>query len=177
MDGGATAGAKLGAAAGDAGCPSPFCHLPVATPPRPVRKRGTNQLPPWLCAGRRMLVMSKIVLPYEPDYVGHREAEKRRQETKEWLQHASANSPSGRRRSCRSGRPSPTRSAEEPRAEETPRAPSRSRRHRSAPDRGLADRARGLRPAADDHTNFHRPQGYGDEEERGRRRRGLRTED
>jgi hypothetical protein len=33
-----------------------------------------------------MLVMSKIVLPYEPDYVGHREAEKRRQETKEWLQ-------------------------------------------------------------------------------------------
>ncbi len=32
-----------------------------------------------------MLPMSKIVLPYEPDYVGHREAEKRRQETKEWL--------------------------------------------------------------------------------------------
>jgi hypothetical protein len=32
-----------------------------------------------------MLEMSKIVLPYEPDYVGHREAEKRRQETKEWL--------------------------------------------------------------------------------------------
>ncbi|HWX30804.1 MAG TPA: hypothetical protein VNZ53_25630 [Steroidobacteraceae bacterium] len=29
--------------------------------------------------------MSKIVLPYEPDYVGHREAAKRRQETKEWL--------------------------------------------------------------------------------------------
>ena len=29
-----------------------------------------------------MLAMSKIVLPYEPDYVGHREAEKRRQETK-----------------------------------------------------------------------------------------------
>jgi hypothetical protein len=35
--------------------------------------------------GERMLTMSKIVLPYEPDYVGHREAEKRRQETKEWL--------------------------------------------------------------------------------------------
>jgi hypothetical protein len=32
-----------------------------------------------------MLTMSKIVLPYEPDYVGHREAEKRRRETKEWL--------------------------------------------------------------------------------------------
>ena len=30
-------------------------------------------------------ILSKIVLPYEPDYVGHREAEKRRQETKEWL--------------------------------------------------------------------------------------------
>jgi hypothetical protein len=35
--------------------------------------------------GKRMLAMSKIVLPYEPDYVGHREAAKRRQETKEWL--------------------------------------------------------------------------------------------
>jgi hypothetical protein len=32
-----------------------------------------------------MLTMSKIVLPYEPDYFSHREAEKRRQETKEWL--------------------------------------------------------------------------------------------
>ena len=30
-------------------------------------------------------ILSKIVLPYEPDYVGHREAEKRPQETKEWL--------------------------------------------------------------------------------------------
>jgi hypothetical protein len=30
--------------------------------------------------------MSKIVLPYEPDYVGNRETEKRRQETKKWLQ-------------------------------------------------------------------------------------------
>ena len=30
--------------------------------------------------------MSKIVLPYEPDYVGDRETEKRRQETKKWLQ-------------------------------------------------------------------------------------------
>jgi hypothetical protein len=35
--------------------------------------------------GERILAMSKIVLPYEPDYVGHREAEKRRRETKEWL--------------------------------------------------------------------------------------------
>ena len=35
--------------------------------------------------GKRMLAMSKIVLPYEPDYVGRLEAEKRRQETKEWL--------------------------------------------------------------------------------------------
>jgi hypothetical protein len=35
--------------------------------------------------GKRMLAMSKIVLPYEPDYVGHREAAKRRLETKEWL--------------------------------------------------------------------------------------------
>jgi len=32
-----------------------------------------------------MLAMSKIVLPYEPDYVGHHEAEKRSRETKEWL--------------------------------------------------------------------------------------------
>jgi hypothetical protein len=29
--------------------------------------------------------MSKIVLPYEAEYVGGREAEKRRKETKEWL--------------------------------------------------------------------------------------------
>jgi hypothetical protein len=29
--------------------------------------------------------MSKVVLPYEPDYVGGREAEKRRRQTKEWL--------------------------------------------------------------------------------------------
>ena len=29
--------------------------------------------------------MSKIVLPYEPDYVGGREAEKRRKQTQEWL--------------------------------------------------------------------------------------------
>jgi hypothetical protein len=31
------------------------------------------------------LLMSKIVLPYEPEYVGGRDAEKRRKETKEWL--------------------------------------------------------------------------------------------
>ena len=29
--------------------------------------------------------MSKIVLPYEPDYVGGREAEKRRKQTQAWL--------------------------------------------------------------------------------------------
>jgi hypothetical protein len=29
--------------------------------------------------------MSKIVLPYEPDYVGGREVEKRRKQTQEWL--------------------------------------------------------------------------------------------
>lgn len=29
--------------------------------------------------------MSKILLPYEPNYVGGREAEKRREQTKEWL--------------------------------------------------------------------------------------------
>lgn len=34
-----------------------------------------------------MLAMSKIVLPYEPQYVGHREAEERRRETKDWLRH------------------------------------------------------------------------------------------
>jgi hypothetical protein len=31
--------------------------------------------------------MSKIVLPYEPDYVGDREAEKRRKQTQEFLRH------------------------------------------------------------------------------------------
>ena len=29
--------------------------------------------------------MSKIVLPYEPNYVGGRETEKRRKQTQEWL--------------------------------------------------------------------------------------------
>ena len=29
--------------------------------------------------------MSKIVLPYEPDHVGGREAEKRRKQTQAWL--------------------------------------------------------------------------------------------
>jgi hypothetical protein len=33
----------------------------------------------------RLVCMSKIVLPYEPEYVGDREAEQRRKETKEWL--------------------------------------------------------------------------------------------
>jgi hypothetical protein len=32
-----------------------------------------------------MLSTSKIVLPYEPQYTGHREAEKRRKQTREWL--------------------------------------------------------------------------------------------
>ena len=32
-----------------------------------------------------MRAVSKIVLPYEPDYVGGREAERRRKETKQWL--------------------------------------------------------------------------------------------
>ena len=53
--------------------------------------------------------MSKIVLPYEPDYVGHREAEKRRQETKEWLRRREREFAERRPRLCRSGRPSPTR--------------------------------------------------------------------
>jgi hypothetical protein len=29
--------------------------------------------------------MSDVLLPYDPQYVGHRQAEKRRQETSEWL--------------------------------------------------------------------------------------------
>jgi hypothetical protein len=33
-----------------------------------------------------MRAMSKIMLPYEPEYVGHREADERRRRTKEWLQ-------------------------------------------------------------------------------------------
>lgn len=32
-----------------------------------------------------MATMSGVLLPYDPQYVGHREAEKRRQETGEWL--------------------------------------------------------------------------------------------
>lgn len=32
-----------------------------------------------------MTTMSGVLLPYDPQYVGHREAEKRRQETREWL--------------------------------------------------------------------------------------------
>jgi hypothetical protein len=32
-----------------------------------------------------MLKTSKFVLPYEPGYTGHWEAEKRRKETREWL--------------------------------------------------------------------------------------------
>jgi hypothetical protein len=32
-----------------------------------------------------MATMSGVLLPYDPQYVGHREAEKRRQETSEWL--------------------------------------------------------------------------------------------
>jgi hypothetical protein len=33
-----------------------------------------------------MVVASKIVLPYEPQYVGHRDAEERRKVVSEWLQ-------------------------------------------------------------------------------------------
>lgn len=32
-----------------------------------------------------MATMSGVLLPYDPQYIGHREAEKRRQETSEWL--------------------------------------------------------------------------------------------
>jgi hypothetical protein len=32
-----------------------------------------------------MLKTSKVLLPYEPGYTGHWEAEKRRKETREWL--------------------------------------------------------------------------------------------
>lgn len=32
-----------------------------------------------------MATMSGVLLPYDPQYVGHRKAEKRRQETSEWL--------------------------------------------------------------------------------------------
>jgi hypothetical protein len=32
-----------------------------------------------------MAVASKIVLPYEPQYVGHRDAEERRKAVSEWL--------------------------------------------------------------------------------------------
>ncbi len=32
-----------------------------------------------------MAVASKIVLPYEPEYVGHRDAEERRKAVSEWL--------------------------------------------------------------------------------------------
>ena len=33
-----------------------------------------------------MVAMSGIVLPYEPQYVGHRKAEERRKAVSEWLQ-------------------------------------------------------------------------------------------
>lgn len=32
-----------------------------------------------------MVAMSKVVLPYEPQYVGHRNAEERRKAVSEWL--------------------------------------------------------------------------------------------
>jgi hypothetical protein len=32
-----------------------------------------------------MTTMSGVLLPYDPQFVGHRQAEKRRQETGEWL--------------------------------------------------------------------------------------------
>lgn len=37
------------------------------------------------CAAEVRTVMSGIVLPYEPQYVGHRKAEERRKAVSEWL--------------------------------------------------------------------------------------------
>jgi hypothetical protein len=47
---------------------------------------GTNAFAPYLLMreqGKR--TMSKFTLPYEPEYTGHRDAQKQHQETKEWL--------------------------------------------------------------------------------------------
>jgi hypothetical protein len=38
-----------------------------------------------------MATTSGILLPYDPQYVGHRQAEKRRQETGEWLRQQELN--------------------------------------------------------------------------------------
>jgi hypothetical protein len=65
--------------------------------------------------GERMLAMSKIVLPYEPDYVGHREAEKRRQETKEWLRRRERELAERSPSIVPERAPRPTRSAEQTR--------------------------------------------------------------
>ena len=46
-----------------------------------------------------MLKTSKFILPYEPGYTGHWEAEKRRKETREWLWQTLL-----RHRSCRKRR-------------------------------------------------------------------------
>jgi hypothetical protein len=67
-----------------------------------------------------MLAMSKIVLPYEPDYVGHREAEKWRQETKDWLRRRERELAERSPSIVPERTPSRTRSAEEPRAERRP---------------------------------------------------------
>ena len=49
-----------------------------------------------------MLKTSKFILPYEPGYTGHWEAEKRRKETREWLRQRERDLL--RRRSCRKRR-------------------------------------------------------------------------
>jgi hypothetical protein len=51
--------------------------------------------------GKGMSLMSGVLLPYDPQYVGHRQAEKRRHETGEWLrqQELKLSEPSGRAQS------------------------------------------------------------------------------
>jgi hypothetical protein len=41
----------------------------------------------YLCLSgvSRMAKMSKFILPYEPEYVGHHDADRQQRETKEWL--------------------------------------------------------------------------------------------
>jgi hypothetical protein len=43
--------------------------------------------------------MSGVLLPYDPQYVGHRQAEKRRQETGEWLRQQELLKPERRQQS------------------------------------------------------------------------------
>jgi hypothetical protein len=46
-----------------------------------------------------MTSMSGVLLPYDPQYVGHRQAEKRRQETGEWLRQQELLKPERRQQS------------------------------------------------------------------------------